>query len=129
MPIRLMSAAPASGFLRKHQHVKKKPSLMSRIFTRKTVRLCLSLCGGIAHVLRTVHDDSFMLPLWIPVRGVYPARMKIRTLQALGAACLVVAMAPAVFANGRFPRAQRVIETPAHPEQLVIAATYGLLVT
>jgi hypothetical protein len=70
-----------------------------------------------------------MLPLWIPVRGVYPARMKIRTLQALAAACVVVAMAPAVFANGRFPRAQRLIETPAHPEQLVIAATYGLLVT
>jgi hypothetical protein len=34
-----------------------------------------------------------------------------------------------VFANGRFPRAQRVIETPSHPEKLVIAATYGLLVT
>jgi hypothetical protein len=38
-------------------------------------------------------------------------------------------MTHAVFANGRFPRAQRVIETPSHPEKLVIAATYGLLVT
>jgi photosystem II stability/assembly factor-like uncharacterized protein len=33
------------------------------------------------------------------------------------------------FANGRFPRAQRLVEEPAHPERLIIAATYGLLVT
>jgi hypothetical protein len=33
------------------------------------------------------------------------------------------------FANGRFPRAQRLLEEPGHPERLTIAATYGLLVT
>jgi hypothetical protein len=37
--------------------------------------------------------------------------------------------APTVFANGRFPRAQRLLEEPGHPERLTIAATYGLLVT
>jgi hypothetical protein len=55
--------------------------------------------------------------------------MKIRTLHAVGAACVVIALAPGVLANGRFPRAQRVMETPSHPEKLTIAATYGLLVT
>jgi hypothetical protein len=33
------------------------------------------------------------------------------------------------FANGRFPRAQHLLEEPGHPERLTIAATYGLLVT
>jgi hypothetical protein len=32
-------------------------------------------------------------------------------------------------ANGRFPRAQRLLEDPNSPERLVLAATYGLLVT
>jgi len=32
-------------------------------------------------------------------------------------------------ANGRFPRAQRLVEEPGHPERLTIAATYGLLLT
>jgi hypothetical protein len=37
--------------------------------------------------------------------------------------------APTAFANGRFPRAQRLLEEPGHPERLTIAATYGLLLT
>jgi hypothetical protein len=32
-------------------------------------------------------------------------------------------------ANGRFPRAERLIEDPSNPEHLVLAATYGLLTT
>ncbi len=32
-------------------------------------------------------------------------------------------------ANGRFPRAQKLLEEPGHPERLTIAATYGLLLT
>jgi MYXO-CTERM domain-containing protein len=32
-------------------------------------------------------------------------------------------------ANGRFPRAQRLLEDPRDPNHLVLAATYGLLVT
>ena len=30
-------------------------------------------------------------------------------------------------ANGRFPRAQRLLEDNGNPERLVLAATYGLL--
>ena len=32
-------------------------------------------------------------------------------------------------ANGRFPRAERLLEDPQNPDQLVLAATYGLLLT
>jgi len=32
-----------------------------------------------------------------------------------------------LLANGRFPRAERLVENPAHPEELMLAATYGLL--
>jgi photosystem II stability/assembly factor-like uncharacterized protein len=33
----------------------------------------------------------------------------------------------AALANGRFPRAERLVENPARPEELMLAATYGLL--
>ena len=35
----------------------------------------------------------------------------------------------AALANGRFPRAQRLLEDPSSAQRLVLAATYGLLVT
>lgn len=34
-----------------------------------------------------------------------------------------------LWANGRFPRAQRLLEDPRDPQHLLLAATYGLLVT
>jgi MYXO-CTERM domain-containing protein len=37
--------------------------------------------------------------------------------------------APLAHGNGRFPRAERLIEQGGDPEKLVLAATYGLLVT
>ena len=45
------------------------------------------------------------------------------------AASIVIGVATSASANGRFPRAQRVFETPGRPERLVIQATYGLLFT
>ena len=46
----------------------------------------------------------------------------------LPAAALLIASSPAL-ANGRFPRAQRLREDPAHPDRLALAATYGILRT
>jgi len=45
----------------------------------------------------------------------------------LGAAWLFYPLT--VGANGRFPRAQRLIEDPRDPDHLVLAATYGLVTT
>ncbi|HMI83939.1 MAG TPA: hypothetical protein VK550_07580 [Polyangiaceae bacterium] len=55
--------------------------------------------------------------------------MKPRNFSALALAAATALTAPSAFANGRFPRAQRVLQEPGHPERLTIAATYGLLVT
>ena len=54
--------------------------------------------------------------------------MNARIFCAAAVASTLLA-APDAFANGRFPRAQRLLESPGHPERLTIAATYGLLVT
>jgi hypothetical protein len=45
--------------------------------------------------------------------------------------CLLVGLLVAgqAGANGRFPRAQRLLEDPREPDRLILAATYGLLVT
>lgn len=45
--------------------------------------------------------------------------------------CLLVSLLVAgqANANGRFPRAQRLLEDPRDPQRLILAATYGLLVT
>jgi MYXO-CTERM domain-containing protein len=50
---------------------------------------------------------------------------------ALGLVVLssTLALAPQALANGRFPRAQRLLEQNADPERLVLAATYGILLT
>jgi hypothetical protein len=42
---------------------------------------------------------------------------------------LLLTLAPDAVANGRFPRAQRVLEDPDDPSRLVVGATYGMLVT
>jgi hypothetical protein len=46
---------------------------------------------------------------------------------AIGAGLLLTAAS--VLANGRFPRAQRLLEQGGDPDKLVLAATYGLVVT
>src|SRR5688572_11366609 len=53
------------------------------------------------------------------------ARSKIAALSAL--ACALVASTAA--ANGRFPRAQRLIQDQANPDVIALYGTYGLLVT
>lgn len=40
-----------------------------------------------------------------------------------------LALGPQAWGNGRFPRAERLIEHPNDPNQLVLGGTYGLLVT
>jgi hypothetical protein len=55
--------------------------------------------------------------------------MNARSLFTAAVAASTLLAATAVFANGRFPRAQRLLEEPGHPERLTIAATYGLLLT
>ncbi len=43
---------------------------------------------------------------------------------------LAAGLAPSsASANGRFPRAERLVEDPANPDRLLLAATYGLLTT
>lgn len=51
--------------------------------------------------------------------------------QRLVALCLLVSLLTAgqASANGRFPRAQRLLEDPRNPDRLILTATYGLLVT
>ncbi|HMI89612.1 MAG TPA: hypothetical protein VK550_36310, partial [Polyangiaceae bacterium] len=52
-----------------------------------------------------------------------------RCLHSLAAAAMVLTMAGAGAANGRFPRAQYLKESATDPSALVLSATYGLLVT
>ncbi|HEX6274562.1 MAG TPA: hypothetical protein VFZ53_16075, partial [Polyangiaceae bacterium] len=52
-----------------------------------------------------------------------------RTLLACSLVLALGAVEGAAFANGRFPRAQRLIEDNGDAERLTLAATYGLLVT
>jgi hypothetical protein len=55
-------------------------------------------------------------------------RARSRIAGALGAlACALLASTAA--ANGRFPRAQRLIQDPANPDVIALYGTYGLLVT
>jgi hypothetical protein len=57
-----------------------------------------------------------------------PTRSERRSCQALVSILLLLASSSAV-ANGRFPRAQRLLENPNDPDQLSLAATYGILTT
>jgi hypothetical protein len=70
------------------------------------------------------------------VNFVSPAnrcRSRFTPLRAHGVLglCLLVSLLGAgpASANGRFPRAQRLLEDPREPQRLTLAATYGLLVT
>jgi MYXO-CTERM domain-containing protein len=47
----------------------------------------------------------------------------------LGISFALLGLAPLASANGRFPRGERLLEDPADPSHLVLAATYGLLTT
>jgi hypothetical protein len=55
--------------------------------------------------------------------------MKARSLRALALFASLAVTAGSALGNGRFPRAQHLVEEPGHPERLTIGATYGLLVT
>lgn len=57
-----------------------------------------------------------------------PKRRRSSRCSLIACAVLMTLGQPAV-ANGRFPRAQRLLEDPSDPSHLVLAATYGLLVT
>src|SRR3954467_13313133 len=48
---------------------------------------------------------------------------------ALALAAAATCVSGVAFANGRFPRAERLVEAPGDPDRLVLAATYGLLTT
>jgi MYXO-CTERM domain-containing protein len=52
-----------------------------------------------------------------------------RIVVGAAALLLVCTAAPSALANGRFPRAQRLLEDPAEPDHLLLAATFGLLTT
>ena len=61
--------------------------------------------------------------------GRYP-RGHVRAHGVFGLCLLVLVLASGYAnANGRFPRAQRLLEDPRDPGRLVLGATYGLLVT
>ena len=55
--------------------------------------------------------------------------MEGRSLCAAAIVLSISLLVPTALGNGRFPRAQRVVESPGHPERLTVAGTYGLLVT
>src|SRR5450432_1612419 len=50
-------------------------------------------------------------------------------MSVVGAALAAALMASPARANGRFPRAQHLVESPSDPNRLAIAATFGLLTT
>src|SRR6266511_3800152 len=54
---------------------------------------------------------------------------RLKTSAALTTAMATMIAATSASANGRFPRAERLIEHPSDPNTLYLAATYGLLVT
>jgi hypothetical protein len=52
-----------------------------------------------------------------------------RQALALAGLAFATVLAPGAQANGRFPRAQRLLERGGDPQKLVLAATYGILLT
>jgi hypothetical protein len=80
---------------------------------------------------RTAIERNSRLP---PLKEQDPAfsltRMsRFQSSLSLAAAAMATLFATTASANGRFPRAQRLIEHPTDPNKLYIAATYGLLLT
>jgi hypothetical protein len=61
-------------------------------------------------------------------RRFWGCRARRSTAGALGALAFVL-LASTAAANGRFPRAQRLIQDKANPDVLALYGTYGLLVT
>ncbi len=57
--------------------------------------------------------------------------MQTRSTRLARAAILLASLscASTALANGRFPRSQRLLESPTDPNRLTLAATYGLLTT
>src|SRR5262245_39034021 len=55
--------------------------------------------------------------------------VRTRHVVALALACQALLHGGAAGANGRFPRAEQLVERGGDPEKLVLSATYGLLVS
>src|SRR5688500_14702557 len=55
--------------------------------------------------------------------------MRLRRVVAMGIAVLGLAAPEHAFANGRFPRAQRLTEVQGDTNTLLLSATYGILLT
>ena len=53
----------------------------------------------------------------------------LRVLWSASLLTAALAVSTAAAANGRFPRAERLLEAPGNPQQLTLAATFGLLLT
>jgi hypothetical protein len=63
-----------------------------------------------------------------PTSGRRRGLPRLLWLPAFAALALLVA-SPRAWANGRFPRSERLIEDPTNAQHLLVAATYGLLTT
>jgi len=55
--------------------------------------------------------------------------IRTRKALALGVFAFAASLVPSAHANGRFPRAERLLEGGGDPQNLVLAATYGILIT
>ena len=53
----------------------------------------------------------------------------LRAFWSAGLLTAALAVSTTAAANGRFPRAGRLLEAPSNPQQLTLAATFGLLLT
>jgi hypothetical protein len=53
----------------------------------------------------------------------------LRALSSLGLVAAAIAISDMAAANGRFPRAERLLEDPQDPSHLILGATFGMLVT
>ena len=74
------------------------------------IRACALPCCSLA-----LHEMTSSLP-------------RSRTWRVVPAAALLLASSSAL-ANGRFPRAERLVEDPTNPDHLALAATYGIVTT
>ena len=56
-------------------------------------------------------------------------RRRSRIVEAISAAVVVLVLSPTAHGNGRFPRAQRLVESAESPNELALFGTYGLIVS
>jgi hypothetical protein len=65
----------------------------------------------------------------VSVADIFPRLVRALHYGPLAALCVITLAPQAARANGRFPRAQRLIEHPSDPDKLLVTATYGLITT